>query len=130
MTAAALRRDDGGIVTGWLLKLVLTLALFAVVAFEAGAVVIARVQADGIAVDAAREAGAEYFRTDSVEKARDAAEAVALRRNAEVVSFAVAEDRQSVSVTIEKRARTTFIQAIDPLERFATARVTHRGQVR
>lgn len=122
--------DDGGIILGWLFKLLVGLAIFAVVAFEAGSVIIVRVQVDGIAADAANEAGGEYASSRSPDRAEQVAAAVAARGDASIVAFDVSSDGRTVSVTVEKRAKTLIIHRIASLRRFLVARATHEAPVR
>ncbi|MBI4728243.1 MAG: hypothetical protein HY775_01885 [Acidobacteria bacterium] len=123
------RPESGGIVTSWLLRLLIILALFGVAVFEAGSVLIARVQVDGIAIDAATEAGSEYARFHSEAAAERAAEDVARRSEARVVDFRVSADGREVIVTVEKRAKTIFIHKIEALRRWTLARSTHSAPV-
>jgi hypothetical protein len=124
------RGRDGQIVVGWLLKLVVGLTIFGLILFEAGAVIAARVQADGIAADAAREAAFTYGRDASEEDAKAAAlEFVGKNPDALLVAFGVSDDGKRVTVTVEKRAKTIFVQHIGRLKRYSRARATESATV-
>jgi hypothetical protein len=125
-----MRSARGGIVVGWLLKIVLGLAFFAFVAFETGAVVVAKVTADRVAINAADEAGQVYNSTGSTTKAEDAAKRIAEQEGATVVDFRVLNDGRDVEVTVRKDASTLIIQRIGGLKHFARADSTHTGRVR
>lgn len=126
----ALARERGGIVTGWLLKLLISLTIVAIGVFEAGAVVVAKVQVDGIAIDAADAAGANYHDTLSEEEALLAADGIARQREARALEARVTKDLRYVQVTVEKRAKTMFIHNIGFLKDHTRSRATHRGVIR
>lgn len=123
------RRENGQIILGWLVKLLIGLTIFGVVAFEAGAVIAARVQVDGIAVDAAREAALLYGNRKSARDAEQIAREFAERSDARLVGFAVSGDKKRVTVTVEKRASTIFVHRIGGLKRYSVARSTHETRV-
>src|SRR6266480_507186 len=107
----------GGIVLGWFFKILILLALLAVVSFETGAIIVAKVTADRVAIDAASEAGQEYSATGSLDKARAAADQVAAKDGATVTDCHVVGDGRYVSVTVHKKASTFIVQHIGFLKR-------------
>ncbi len=119
----------GGIVIGWLLKLVISLAIVGVVAFEGGALVVAHVQADGTANDVVNEAAFVYARGSDAEAAEKAAADEASRAGARLVSFTVSDDGRAVSVTVLKQAMTIFLHRIDATKSWTEARSTRRRGV-
>lgn len=121
--------ERGGIVVGWLFRIMLMLALIAVISFETGAVLVAKVTADRVAIAAADEAGRVFFETGSSEKAKEAAQQVAAQDKAMVVAFQVQASGRSVELTVRKVASTFLIQHIGPLRRFRDADSTHTGKV-
>lgn len=125
-----MRDETGQIVLGWLLKLVVGLTIFGVILFEAGAVIAATVQADGIAADAAREAALEYGRRPDAEGAEEAArEFIGKNIDARLIAFSIGEDGKTVTVTVEKKAKTIFVQRIGRLRRYSRARATETAPV-
>jgi len=122
-------RERGDIVIGWLLKLVISLAIVGLVAFEGGAIVVARVQADGTANDVANEAAIVYARGANAEAAEKAAEAEAAHAGVTLVRFDVAPDGRSISVTVEKDAKTLVLQRISATRSWTEARSTRRRDV-
>ncbi len=125
-----MRGARGGIVLGWLFKIIVMIALIGVVAFETGAVVVSKVTADRVAIDAADEAGRVFFTTGSSTKAEDAAKEISAKDHADVIEFRVVNAGKEVEVTVRKRASTFVIQHIGPLKKFAVAESTHLGEVR
>lgn len=113
-----------------LTRVALVLIVLAAIVFEGGTVVVARFQADRIAIDAADEAGGIYARTGSTTKAEAGAREIAELSGAELVNFSVSSSQLSVRVTVSKTARTFVIHRISALRKFATAEATHQGQVR
>ncbi len=119
----------GGIVTGWLVKLVIGLLAVGLVAFEIGAVVIAKVNVDGTADTAAREAAFIYGTSRNVDIARAEAEKKAAQAGAKVTAFSVSQDGQFVTVTVEKIAKTIVIHKIGVFKNLRVARSTHTIKV-
>jgi hypothetical protein len=124
------RSARGGIVLGWLFKLLVMLAIVGVTAFEAGAIVVAKVNADRVAIDAASQAGQVYATTGSVSKAEDAAKLIAAKENATVIKFELINGGATVRVTIEKKASTFIVQHIGFLKKFQLADSTHDGNAK
>lgn len=121
--------ERGGIVTGWLIKLVVSLAIFGLVAFEAGAVVVAKVTIETVARDAAGEAADVFRREADGDAAREAARGVAEKNGAVLESFEVVENGEALLVTVSKRAKTIFLHRIGFTEDWAVARSTRRRGV-
>ncbi len=121
--------ERGDIVIGWLLKLVISLAIVGLVAFEGGAIVVAKVQADGTASDVANEAAIVYARGANAEAAEKAAQAEATHAGVRLVAFAVESDGRSISVTVLKKAKTLILQRIDATRSWTEARSTRRRDV-
>lgn len=124
-----MKTQTGGIVTGWLVKLVITLMLFGFIVFEGGAVVVAKVGVDGSADAAAREAAGVFGTTKSQQNACDEADAKAVQGGARLVRCEVSQDGQFVTVTLERKAATFFIHNIGALKKFVTSRSTHTAKV-
>ena len=122
MTASS---ERGGIVTGWLVKLVLSLAIFGLVAFEAGAIVVAKVTIETVAGDVLTEAKRVYGANDA-EQAELTARAVAERNDATLESFEVVEDGDAIVVTVSKKAKTLWLHRVGFAEDWTVARSTRR----
>lgn len=129
-TSAALAAQRGGIITGWLLRLVIGLVLLGVVVFEIGAVVIARVGVDGTAQTAAREAALIYGGSRSVEAAQAEAAQKAKEGGATLAEFSISQDGTQVTVTLERKAKTFIIHKIGALKKYATVRASDTATVR
>jgi hypothetical protein len=126
----AMRADErGGIVTGWLIKLVLSLAIVGVVAFEAGALVVAHVGADTAANEVATEAAFAAAKGGSQSAAETAAQAEATRRGVRLIGVSVANDGKSVTVIIEKSAKTLLIHRVSFTKSWTLIRVARSHTV-
>jgi hypothetical protein len=121
--------ERGGIITGWLLKLVVSLAIFGLVAFEAGAIVVAKVTIEDIAGDAVAAAAHEYGTTKNQDAAEKAAREVAESKGAVLEAFSVVENGKAVVVTLSKPAKTLFVHRIGVTDGWAVARSTRRRGV-
>lgn len=125
-----MRSARGDIILGWLFKVVAFLALLGVPVFEAGAIVVARVQVDGIAANAADDAALEFGSSGSTAKAQSAAERIARVSGAEIVAFTVYREQDIVRVRVRKVARTFFLQRIAATRKYTVATSTHDGTIR
>jgi len=118
--------ERGGIFT----KMAIFIALLGAIAFQAGAIVVAKVQVDGIAINAAEDAGLEYGKSASPAKARQIADHVAETGGAVVTGFIVDLRRKVVIVTVEKDARAFLLDKIRPWKKYAVEASTHEGTIR
>jgi hypothetical protein len=119
----------GSIVLGWIVKLIVLLAILGVASFETGAIIVSKVTADRVAIDAAQEAGQVLATSRDASKAEEAARRVAAKDEVIVTSFKVIAGGKYVEVTCSKKASTFIVQHIGFLKRFATANSTHDGLV-
>lgn len=120
------RGDDesGGIITGWLIQLVVFLAVVAFVAFEVITVVVTNVSLDDTAREVARAAGGEYRVARSIEVATATATEVAAQRDARVVE--VTEQDGDLIVELGKDAPTLVIHRIGPLQNLVNVTTSAR----
>ena len=102
--------QTGGIITGWLLRLMLWLAVLAVVVFEIGAVVVATVDADSAAGEVARAAVVAYRSSGSLADSETAAEVVAEGRSVELISLE--EDGTTMTVEVGRAAGTLLLHRV------------------
>jgi hypothetical protein len=106
------RGERGDIVVGWLLKLLVSIAIVGLVAFEAGAIVVTHVTAESAANEAATEAAFVVGRGGRIQDAEDAARAEAAKQGVTLIAFSVTPDRELVTLTIEKKARTLLLHRL------------------
>lgn len=115
-----LREERGGIVAGWLLKIVIVFAVVGVVAFDAIAITVARVTASDDAHtigDAASEAVIVSHATP--EKAREVALDRAQSRGIKLAEqdLVITADG-AVTVRVRRQANTVLAQRIGPLQKY------------
>lgn len=115
-----LRAEHGGIVTGWLLKIVLVFAIVGVVAFDAIAITVARVTASDDAHsigDVASDAVAISHAT--TQEARELAlERAADRRVTLAPKDLVLTKEGAVTVRVHRTANTVVTHLIGPLQQY------------
>jgi hypothetical protein len=121
--------DDRGIVINWLVKVALAFIIVGLILFEIGAVVIVRTTAGETASKAAIEAGFRYRDTRDVNRAADVAREYVERQGAEFISYSVDPDGTTSTVSVRKRAKTLFIQRIEPLKKFTVANATESSPI-
>ncbi|MFO7777665.1 MAG: hypothetical protein R6V28_04865 [Nitriliruptoraceae bacterium] len=124
---SAQRDQDGGIVTGWLLRLVATMAVLALVVFEVGALVVASVDADSAAGEIARAATVAYRSSGSVTEAQSSGQAVADERSVELVSLD--EDGGGLVVEVERIAGTLLLHRFGITEDLTRRTGTRRVEI-
>ena len=107
----------GGIITGFLLRMVVVFAVLGLLVYEAGAIIVANVAVDGIAQDAAREAALHY---DGSGGSQDVAERECrqLARRAGAVCVDLTVRSGIVTVVVRKQASTLLSQRIGALRSF------------
>ena len=98
-------------ISGWVVRLVVSLAVLGLVLFEAGSPLIARVQLDGVAAEAARQANREFDKSGSKAAAEKAAKDEAEASGAALAAFAV--DENSAAVTITRTAPSVIFGRFD-----------------
>lgn len=125
-----MKHDERGIVVGWILRIVLWLAIAGVTFFEAGAIIVATVGVDGTADVAAREAALEFGRTKSEPAARQIAEDTARSGDAVMTGFTITPDGRTIEIVLRRTARTRIAQHIGPLKKFTTPTATARSPIR
>lgn len=86
-------------ISGWLVKLIVSLALTALLIFEAGSPLMTRFQLDGVAAEAARQANREFDKTGSKTAAEKKAKESAAESGADLIGFAVTKDAAAVTVS-------------------------------
>lgn len=110
-------------ISGFLLKIVIGIALIALIAVEGGSPLITRAQVDGAAHDAANEAAGEYFQTRNVDAARAAAAEVAAKEDTVLEEFSV-DEQGTVKVTLFKEAESILLEKWSVTESWYDIRVT------
>jgi hypothetical protein len=116
--------EDGDIITGWLLQLLMILALISLLVYEVVAVGVATVSVDDTTRDVARVARDTYRADRSLSTTIRASEAAAAEENTVVDALEVVEGE--LVLTLSKRARTLLIHRVTPMQDVATASSTRR----
>lgn len=115
------RCEAGGIITGWLLKLTIVLALLAVVGFDAASIGSAKVSASNTASDAAMAASVSWNQDHNVQQAYDAASSIATEHDATVLTKGFSIDNDgTVHLTVHGTAMTLVVSHIKPARHWAS----------
>lgn len=116
-------RDERGIIVGWLVRLVIAFALFAVVAYDAGSIAINFFTLDQAAKDVATDLSADavepssYLRPDQFEeRAKELAKEVGAR----VTDFELSSEGD-VHIQLRRKASTLVVSRISAISDWARA---------
>ena len=114
-------------ITGWVVRLALSLALLGLVLFEAGSPWVARVQLDGIAHETARQAYRTYERSGSARQAQETADTVAAEDGATVTDFAITKEGE-VALTLTRTAPSVVLGKWDKTKSYYEVSVDALGK--
>jgi hypothetical protein len=101
------------VISRWVLKLVIGIALAGLILFELGSPVVTGVILDGQAHDAATDAAKDYFSGHSVPSAQGVAQHDADGDGATLAAFGV-DDNGTVHVTLSKQAKSYVLHNFGP----------------
>ena len=110
-------------ITGWLVKIILGIAIVGLGAMEAGSPLIMRAQLDGVAHDAADAAELELNSRGDQEAAKAEAVRVAEENDATLEEFTI-DQQQRVRVTVRKEARSLVLKNWDRTESWYDIKVS------
>lgn len=127
--AAQPHRDRGDIVIGWLTRLLVVLAIFGVIAFEAVSLGVAHVRTQDLAAEAAREGSQDYHRNKNVQSAYQVAVAIAAQKQGtiEPEEFFV-EDDGTVQVTVHREAGSLVLYRFGATRKWLQVEETARAR--
>ena len=110
-------------ITGWLSKIVLAIALVGFIAVELISPLVVRAQLDGVAHDAADNAVLHLLdHPTDVERAREIAQDIATDKDAALTVFDVGVN--GVTVTVQREARSFLLAKVEQLESWYDVKVT------
>lgn len=124
-----LHGDRGDIVLGWFTKIAIILALVGLVGFEATSIGVTHVSTQDLAKAAAREGSRTWQATRDVQRAYNAAEAVALEDQGTIKpeEFIVAQDG-TVTVTVEREASSLLLYRFGATKKWTRVREKATGR--
>lgn len=111
-------------ITGWLIKIVVVIALVGVVVVEVSSPLITKAQVDSAAHDAADEASLDYLNGHNVDRAQQVAQADADKDHATLEHFELDPDTGKVTVTLFKQARSFILKKFTQTRKWTEVRVT------
>lgn len=116
----------GDIISGWLIQLLLFMAVVGLFGYELLAIAIPTLTLDGAAEQIADAAADAYGRDQDLDAATEAAEREAASRDATVVD--VTADEQVVVVTVTRPTNTVIVHRIPGLDGMADVARTTRSR--
>jgi hypothetical protein len=111
------------LITGWLLKIVIVIAVIGAVFVEVGSPVITHFQVDGAAHDAADDAASSWFQKKDQTLAQDIASQDAAKEHATVESFVI-DDNNVIHVRLFKQARSFVLKKFSWAKKWYEVRVS------
>ncbi len=98
-------------ITGWLVKIVVSFAFVGLLAVEAGSPLVTKAQLDDIAHDAADNAALELLDKNDPERARKVADAIVAEKDAVLTGFSIGTG--IVTVTVQREARSLVLKKVE-----------------
>lgn len=123
-----LRREDGGIITGWLGQLLLLMAVIGFIGYDVVAVVTTAVALEDEAREVATDAANAYGRDNDLVAAQEAAQASADAQGVDLLD--VQPDGNYVRVRVARSAGTLWAHRIPPLRDLTKPSATGRSNWR
>lgn len=120
------RDERGDIISGWLVQLLLIMAVVGLFGYELLSIAITTLTLDGDAEQVADAASDAYDRAQSLEDSEEAAAEEAERRGAEVVDVIL--DGDWIEVTVTKETPTLVVHRIPGLEGTRDVAATRRSR--
>jgi hypothetical protein len=111
------------VISRWLIKIVVGIALAGFVLFEVGSPIVTKIILDGQAHDAATDAAKDYFSGHDVGKAQAVAQHDADGDGATLAAFSV-DDQGTVHVTLSKKAKSYVLHNFGPTKHWYDVKVT------
>jgi hypothetical protein len=117
--------DERGIITGFIVRTIVVLALLALVIEEGGQVIAAQIKAQSVSRAAAQAGADAWHRTHDFRRAKLAAvtAAEAVDNEAALTSFTIGEDG-SATATAEVVAHTVAVKRVSFLRRFGVQKAS------
>lgn len=109
-------------IVGWLVKIVVSLTLTALIIVEVGSPLVTRAQIDGVANDVADSAALELLDRNDLARAREVAQAIADDNDVVLESFTV--DTRGLRVTVARKAWSMVLEKWDRTKTWYDVRVT------
>lgn len=110
-------------VTGWLLKVILSIAILGFIVIEAGSPLIVRAQADDAANEVATEASFQMGPNGSVEVMQAACAATAVKKGV-TLDRCELDAEGLVAVTVTKKARSYLLYRFEPTKNWHNVQVS------
>jgi hypothetical protein len=111
------------LISRWLLKLLIGIAVVGLVAFELGSPLVTKTILDGQTHEAADDAAHELFQSNNADRARAVAQQDAADAHANLDAFDI-DGQGTVHVTLSKQARSYVLHNFGPTKDWYAVRVS------
>jgi hypothetical protein len=111
------------VISSWLMKLILGIAIVAFAAFELGSPLVTKAILDGQAHDTANDAAHEYFQNHDVGRAQAVAQQDAADDHAKLDAFDI-DGQGTVHVTLSKQAKSYLLHNFGPTKDWYSVRIS------
>lgn len=120
--------QDGGIITSWLVQLLVIMAVIGLVVFDLVAVITTAVTLEDEARVVAVRAADAYGNDNDLVRSREAAEAEAEQQDVELLDLQ--QDGDFIRVEVRRRAATLWMHRIPPLRDYTLPQAVGRSNWR
>jgi len=111
------------VITGWLVKVLVGIALAGFLVIELGSPLVTRAQADDAAHEVANEAAFRLSSTNTEQSLKDACTAEASDQNVAVVKCGI-NAKNEIEVTVTKAAKSFLFDKFEPTKKWYLAEAT------
>ncbi|MGH2772864.1 MAG: hypothetical protein ACRDIU_07000 [Actinomycetota bacterium] len=118
-------RDESGIVVGWLIKILLMLAIAGLIVLEGGSLLWVRYTVSSAAQGAAQEGALDIKTKGQLANPEVAIREYIKEKDVELVTFSIDTSARTVSVIVRKQAQTFVVKRIDALKKYTVATDSH-----
>jgi hypothetical protein len=119
-----LTESEQGQIAGWLVKLVVFIGIAGILILEIGGVLIAKGTVADAAASAAVDAAFAMKTTFNEAEAESAARQTAADKGSEFVSISIDRAGKTVTVTLQRKAKTRIVQHVSFLFKYAKAQAS------
>jgi hypothetical protein len=111
-------RDERGVVVGWIVKVLLGLAVAGLVLFDLGSIAVNYFGLDSMANDVAQQVSLEHSRARAFDERQAEARAEALAREADarLVSLDLDPTTGTLTIVVRRRAQTLLAHRVEALD--------------
>ena len=122
-----LHSDQRGLVAGWVVKLIIFLAVLGIVIYDGAAIAVNMFQLDGISHEVAIEVTQAAGETTSLALLERSARQIARSHDTRLVSLHLSDDKSVLRVTIRRDAPTVVVNRVDQISDWGRTQATGKS---